>query len=284
MYLKHKMNRGTGDKDMLNKGEIITVAGGHRGHVGACYDGKREEVLAYEISTKLVSMLNETGYMAYEVSPQGTGYTENSQLKAEVNNANKYPKAKLHLCIHFNASTKHNGTGTETWIYALGGKAEGFAKTICSELSSSLDLSNRGVKISGNNLYVPRATIAPCCLVEICFLDYKSDMAKYSLEKACMALYKGVTGVDYTPLNSSFNSGEIKFRVISGSFDNRTLAKNQQDRLYNNGFESFLNPYEDKTGLKYRVVVGSFKTRELAVKRRDELKNSGFDSFLSLYI
>ena len=238
----------------------------------------------------MVSMLNETGYKAYEVSPTGTGYTENSQLKAEVNNANKYTNAKLHLCIHFNASKLHNGTGTETWIYASGGNAEKYAKVICSELSSSLNLTNRGVKISGNNLYVPRYTKAPCCLVEICFLDYKSDMAKYNLDKTCKAIYKAVTGLDYTPLNSfssnsssSCSNKEVKFRVVSGSFDNRELAKKQQDRLYNNGFESFLNPYEDKTGLKYRVVVSSFKTRELAVKRRDELKDKGFDSFLDIY-
>lgn len=277
---------------MLNKGEIITIAGGHRGHVGACYDGKREEVLAYEISTRLVSMFEETGYRAFEVSPSGTGYTENGQLRAEVINANKH-NAKLHLCIHFNASKFHKGTGTETWIYAKGGKAESFAKVICKELSSSLNIDNRGVKVSGNNLYVPKNTKAPCCLVEICFLDYPLDMAKYDLEKACRALYKGVTGLDYKATESSPSASnqdsnsptnkEIAFRVISGSFDSRELAKRQQDKLYSNGFESFLDIYDDKTGVKYRVVAGSFKIRESAIKRQDELRGKGFDSFLSIY-
>ena len=181
---------------MLNKNEIVTIAGGHVGHAGAYYYGKREEVLAYEISKKLVSMFNEKGYKAYEVSPQGTGYTENSQLRAEVTNANRY-NAKLHLCIHFNASEKHDGFGTETWIYALGGTAEKYAKTICSELAASLNLRNRGVKVSGNNLYVPRATKAPCCLVEVCFLDFQADMAKYNIDKTCRAIFKATTGIDY---------------------------------------------------------------------------------------
>ena len=262
---------------MLEKNNIITVAAGHWGHTGARGCGYKEEVLAKEITEKLVSMFNLNGYKAYDCSPVGTGYTVNSQLQAEVNNTNKH-NAKLHLCIHFNAFNS-NANGTETWIYAKGGNAEKFAIEINKELVS-LGFSNRGVKVSGNSLYVPRKTTAPCCLIEVCFIDSKTDMDRYNLDNTCKAIYKAVTGENYT--GNANTQAEVKnantgvYRVICGSFKAKAYALNKEKELNNKGFNTCLWVNNNF----YKVQVGAFATRENAETLKKRLVQNGFDSYI----
>lgn len=190
---------------MLNKNEVLTIAAGHYPLAGARGCGYSEEILAKEIATKLTNMFNQEGFEAHDVTPSGTGYTVNSQLQAEVAAANKYTNSKLHLCIHFNAFNS-SANGTETWIYAQGGNAEKFAIKINNELVN-LGFVDRGVKVSGNSLYVPRMTTAPCCLIEVCFIDSQSDMNIYNLDDTCKAIFKAVAGFEYD--NTDLEDTEI---------------------------------------------------------------------------
>lgn len=266
---------------MLEKNNIVTVAAGHWGHAGARGCGYKEEVLAKEITEKLVSMFNLKGYRAYDCSPTGTGYTVNSQLQAEVNNANKY-NAKLHLCIHFNAcGTK--ATGTETWICGRGGNAEKYAKNLSSEIAAALNLKNRGVKVAGvdgKKLFVPSNTKAPCVLLETCFMDNQGDMNKYNLDSVCKAIYKAVTGESYTgdantPTETK-NANTGVYRVVSGSFKVKAYALNKEKELNNKGFNTCL---WYTSGL-YKVQVGAFATKENAENLRKKLIQNGFDSYI----
>lgn len=253
----------------INKGEIITVAGGHIGHVGAYYYNRHEEVLTKELANEIVNTLNKLGFKCYDVSPQGS-YTEQTQLTTEITNANKY-NSKLHICLHFNACKNHNGLGTETWVYALGGKSETFGGQVCREISN-YGFKNRGIKVS-KNLRVPKETKAPCILQEICFMDNLSDINKYNYKDIARAIVKGVTGLDYNISNTN-----IKYRVISDAFISKEFAIIKQNHLKNKGYDSFLD-YKNK---KYYVVVGSFDNRENANKRIENLKNDGFNSFIDI--
>lgn len=266
---------------VLNKGEIITIAAGHKGHTGACYYNKKEEDLAYEISKKLVDMFNLKQFKAYEVSPTGTGYTEKTQLYAEVNNANRY-NAKLHLCIHFNAYDK-KAEGTETWIYAKGGNAEKYAKNLTTEISKALGLRNRGIKVSGvdgKKLYVTSATKAPCCLIEVCFMDNLNDMNKYNLDDTCKAIYKAVTQENYTSnvntLLDNKNANTSVYRVICGSFKIKAYALNREKELNNKGFNTCLLFNNNL----YKVQVGAFASKENAENLKKRLMQNAFDSYI----
>lgn len=256
----------------LNKGDIITCAGGHNGHFGAVYNGKKEENLTKELSNEVVRILNIIGFKAYEVSPLGR-YTEQSQLTAEISNANKY-NSKIHICLHFNACASHKGVGTETWIYGLGGNAEIFGKQVCKEIAN-LGFDNRGVKTS-KGLRVPKETKAPCILQEICFMDNLSDLNKYDYRPVAKAIVKGITGIDFSENNTSADN--VKYRVISDAFKSKEYALNKQDRLKNSGYDSFL----DFKNSKYYVVVGSFDSKENANKRINSLSKDGFNSFIEI--
>lgn len=187
----------------LQKGEIITIASGHYPLQGAVGYGN-ETQLAKAQAELLVKMFNNKGYRAYKCTPPNGSYSINSQLQKEVALANSY-NAKLHLCLHFNAG---GGAGHECWIYATGGSAEQFARQIVSQVVKDCGFKNRGVKVSGNSLYIPKKTNAPCVLIETCFVDSKSDIETYNLEKTCKAIFKAVTGADYDGIvpNSNTNN------------------------------------------------------------------------------
>lgn len=255
---------------MLNKNEVITIAGGHTPLAGARGCGFKEEVLAKELVERLTNMFNENSYKAYDVTPGPGMYTVASQLKTEVANANKYTNSKLHLCIHFNAFNTQ-AHGTETWIYAKGGNAEKFAIKINNELVN-LGYTNRGVKVSGTSLYVPRYTTASCCLVEVCFIDNQNDMNRYNLDNTTKAIYKAVTGIEY---QSNSNNTSV-YRVICGSYSIKTNAQNRQSELKAKGFDSFLS-FENNP---YRVVCGSYNNKDNAEKQKALLLENGFDSFI----
>ena len=96
----------------------------------------------------------------------------------------------LFVSIHFNAS---GGKGTECYTY--GGKQHNEAVKICENLES-LGFKNRGIK-DGSNLYVVKNTKAKAILVEICFVDTKSDAELYEklgYESIAGAIYEAITG------------------------------------------------------------------------------------------
>jgi len=49
------------------------------------------------------------------------------------------------------------------------------------------------------------------------------------------------------------------------------------------GFESFLDVYKHKGETFYRVITGSFKERTNANKRQEALQKKGFTSFIDVF-
>lgn len=179
---------------MLNKLLPITIAAGHSGNIGARGCGYKEEILAKELVSLLVTRFRSLGYNIIDVSPTGN-YTSKEQLVAEYNAANKVANAQLHICVHFNASDGQ-GHGTETWIYALNNTAHKFAIAINDAIYKTLGTKNRGIKASGNSLAIPRRVNAPVCLIETVFIDNQSDMDRYisKKEQVADAIVKALTG------------------------------------------------------------------------------------------
>lgn len=80
--------------------------------------------------------------------------------------------ADLFVSIHFNAG---GGAGSEiyTWKGSKPSKAVGILKNL-----SKLGFRDRGIK-NGSQLYVIRHTPCSSMLVEVCFVDSKSDVELY---------------------------------------------------------------------------------------------------------
>lgn len=185
-----------------------------------------------EVGNVLIGMLKRAGHNVINCTIDSASST-NNQLQGIVNIANLNP-LDLFVSIHFNAG---GGNGTETWIYAKGGKAEGYANKINSAVVKSCGFSNRGIKVG--NFKVLRDTKAPAVLVEVCFMDSKSDADKLNTTKVAEAIFEGITGVAYkAPVTTE---KKTYYRVMVGSYTSRENAENKVKELKKIGIDSSLH-------------------------------------------
>lgn len=109
------------------------------------------------------------------------------------NQANEIAKTqdiKLYVEIHINAG---GDSGPEVLVFGKSEVANQYATKVCNELSSTLNLPNRGVKI--RNLIVLNKTVMPAILVECLFAD-SDDADKYDPEIIARAIVNGLVGAD----------------------------------------------------------------------------------------
>ena len=98
--------------------------------------------------------------------------TVSGNLKKIVDKANAQP-LDLFVSIHFNSG---GGRGTE--VYTYNGEVFKQAELVCENMAE-LGFINRGIK-NGSNLYVIRRSNARSMLIEVCFVDTKSDADLYN--------------------------------------------------------------------------------------------------------
>ena len=123
---------------------------------------------------------------------------------AVTDEANKWC-ADIFISLHCNAADGE-AHGTETLIYACGGRAERLARTIEQQITRSLGTTDRGVK-ERPELIVLHATAMPAVLVEMAFIDHLPE-ARLLVEKAdvfARAIARGVTDYEVVFEKSDFS-------------------------------------------------------------------------------
>ena len=120
----------------------------------------------------------------------GTGNSES--LAARVNMANDWG-ADYFISLHANASSISSASGSEAFVYNLGGAAERFAEDILIGLTATTGLPDRGV-FARPTLYVLRRTRMPATLVELGFITNPGDATLMSENPQLFAqgLYNGI--------------------------------------------------------------------------------------------
>lgn len=149
-----------------------------------------------KVGYKLMEYLKKAGHTVYDCTNDKAAST-NANLSAIVSMANSVP-LDLFVSIHFNAG---RGKGVECYTY--GGKKHAEAVNICRNIYR-LGFQNRGVK-DGSHLYVIKHTNAKAILVEVCFVDTKSDTDLYELRGAdeiAKAICKAIAGQDVAITNN----------------------------------------------------------------------------------
>lgn len=140
------------------------------------------------VGYKLMEYLKAAGHTVVNCTNDRASST-NENLSAIVNMANAQ-SLDLFVSIHFNAG---RGKGTE--VYTYGGKELTEASNVCKNMSR-LGFTNRGIK-DGSKLYVVRRTNAKAMLIEVCFVDTKSDTELYQSrgpEAVAKAICEAITG------------------------------------------------------------------------------------------
>ena len=190
---------------------------------------------------ELKTILEKEGHTVFDCTcDNGTCVSDVINKIVAKSNANA---VDLDISIHFNSGANDkigNGksTGTECLIYNTSNNKEVIAKRICANIAQ-LGFKNRGVKIR-NDLSILKKTKAPCILVECCFVDDKDDVKLYNAKSIAKAIAQGI-------LNKTIEDKKAideYYRVVAGSFRNRTYAEDTKNKLIKLGFNPFVEVYK----------------------------------------
>lgn len=174
-------------------------------HAGHCPQGKgasgavgllKESVEDRAVKNEVVRLLKKQGHTVYDCTCD-TKETQRGCLDKIVSKCNQH-SVKRDISIHLNSGRndrKGDGStgGVEVYVYSNSSEAYNDAEKICIEISKSLGITNRGVKVS-TKLRVLRTTKSPALLVECCFVDDKDDYKHWDAKKCAAAIVKGLTG------------------------------------------------------------------------------------------
>lgn len=174
-------------------------------HAGHCPQGKgasgavgflKESVEDRKVKEKVIRLLKSQGHTVYDCTCD-TAESQSGCLDKIVSKCNQH-SVKRDISIHLNSGRndqKGDGStgGVEVYVYSDCSDAYGDAERICQEVSKTLGVANRGVKIN-TSLRVLRATKSPSLLVECSFVDDKDDYMHWNAGKCAAAIVKGLTG------------------------------------------------------------------------------------------
>jgi len=156
-------------KISINCGHTKSGAG-----YGAVSGKFKESEITRLVGHELIRLLKAKGHTVND-STVDAADSQNKYLSAVTRKVN-IAEPDLFISIHCNASTLHTGNGVE--VYTYNGRKLDKAVHICYELSR-LGFKNRGIK-DGSKLYVVKNTTAPAILIELFFLDNKTDQNLYT--------------------------------------------------------------------------------------------------------
>jgi N-acetylmuramoyl-L-alanine amidase len=145
-----------------------------------------EQDLNKDVARELSGLLIDAGTQVVNCLPVARVASVDESLKMRCSIAN-VANCDYFISIHHNAG---GGEGTE--VYAISPTGKKLAEAVLSSLCG-LGFKNRGVKSS--KFKVLTATKMPAILVEVCFIDKKSDCdlwSKLGAKKIAKAIFEGL--------------------------------------------------------------------------------------------
>ncbi|AKA70053.1 N-acetylmuramoyl-L-alanine amidase [Clostridium scatologenes] len=177
-------------------GDVNESLGGDGGAVGYLF----EQDCALDIGNRVISKLKSLGYEAWNARPSiASSVTDSLQQRCD-----SAVSADYLVSIHLNLG---GGKGSE--VFAMSSSGNNLASSVLNSLIS-LGFINRGVK-DGSGLYVIKHSKPVAILIEVCFVDTKSDADLYNQlgsDTIANAIVYGLTGREV--LNSNMSSDFIK--------------------------------------------------------------------------
>lgn len=166
-------------------------SGADAGAVG--FGGLKEQNVTFGIAQKLKEFLSDKGHeviMTRDALEKNLGTTVAQSLQERVNISNG-ADSDFFISIHCNSGVA-SASGVETLISQRGGLAESYAGKIQNAISTSLNMTNRGVRVDTEylktRLFVLHNTLCPAVLIETGFITNQSDAKKLSSQQDDFAL------------------------------------------------------------------------------------------------
>lgn len=264
-------------------------------HAGHNPDGKiacgavgiiKESTENRKVVNELIKILKEEGHTVYDCTVNN-GTSASDVINKIVTKCNAHT-VDYDISIHFNCGVgdiKGNGNTTGVEVLVYNNEIKEVTDRICNKISK-LGYRNRGTKVR-TDLGFLRKTKAKALLVECCFVDDKDDIDIYSAKNLAKAIAEGLLNKTIKTPNQPVKptTGEIWYRAVCGSFNNKDYALKRKLEIEKKGFDGvFLDAFIKDEKTWFRVISGSFKTKSLAEQRIQELTKKGFDGcFLTAF-
>ena len=228
------------------------IVAGHEGTTGAVSGKLIEEVLTEQLSEKIVKFLKDQGHEAIE--PNFNLY---DAVDAKMSYINGFDYV---LEVHFNQTAGANGTE----IYVAEGITKiGVEKAIMQRLGKWLKLRDAdGVKTAKFKTLMGLKGKVDAALLEVAFIDSKSDMAVYlkNIDAIAQDIAYGILEgfgapiKDLTPKQDPVKPSEDLapdgklFQVAIGAYKNRANANDELAKAKSAGLDPYLVLIDDPRG------------------------------------
>ena len=268
--------------------KIVVLDPGHGGSdPGACANGLKEKLITLPVCNLIKEELERHGIVV-KFTRTTDVYKGLSERAAYANSVG----ASLFVSNHCNSASATSARGTECYSYPTAGIATTrLSANVSARLASTLGIPNRGAKQA--NFAVLRLTNMPAILVENAFISNSSDAAllrdKQSVIATCIAeeilRYFGITcnGHASNPPAVSATSGMTFYRVVVGSYKEKSNANDMVAKLKKDKIDSFLDAFKKDGVTFFRVIAGSFEKKANAEERLKEIEKKGYKAFLAAY-
>ncbi|YCI79336.1 N-acetylmuramoyl-L-alanine amidase [Bacillus sp. R1-10] len=154
-----------------------------------------------------------------------------------INTIVKYHNSKsrdLDVSVHFNAGTKETG-GTEVLYYGDGNKE--LAIKVSKAISEVLGIKDRGAK-KRTDLGFLKGTAKPAILIEVCFVDTKTnaDAYKKNFDYCCKAIAETLSGKKLKEQAKPVEKKNVLHKVQVGAFSDEKNANKLAAELKKKGY------------------------------------------------
>ena len=228
------------------------IVAGHEGTTGAVSGKLIEEVLTEQLAEKIAKVLRDQGHEATE---------PDFNLYDVVDTKMDYIKGFDYVLeVHFNATPGANGTE----IYVAEGITKiGVEKAIMQRLGKWLKLRDAdGVKTAKFKTLMGLKGKVDAALLEVAFIDSKSDMAVYlkNIDAIAQDIAYGILEgfgapiKDLTPKQNPLKPSEDLapdgklFQVAIGAYKNRANANDELAKAKSAGLDPYLVLIDDPRG------------------------------------
>lgn len=211
---------------------MITMSPGHFGKGTGAVSLVDEVVEAKKVTMEVVRQLQAFGIMAH--------YVEDTVSKNQQQNirylvtAHNHTARELDVSIHFNAVAAVRAEGIGTEVLYVNPVVSELAEQVSAAITGAGHFHNRGAK-RRTDLGFLNGTAKKALLIEICFINSKTDVAHYKqyFQAICFAIAR-VLAEYIQPLTIS--SSALKERVLAIWSDKeavtRQLAQGVQDGVF----------------------------------------------------
>lgn len=194
-----------------------------------------EQVQCHKIAKACFEYLKKAGF--------NVKCTYNMDMYKRVEESNKF-KADMHVCIHTNATVKHNVTGgTQIYLYSLSGERLKAGESVLKQLAP-LTIGDSAEKlIAKPSFYEVKNASGMTIYIEVEFHDTKagSDFIINNTKQIGEAIAKGICDYYNVKYPEEEKTTESKlYRVQVGAFAKRENAEAYVKKLKSMGINGFI--------------------------------------------